>query len=91
MNPDKLVFLEESSINTGMTRLYGRGQNGDRVVDYTPDIRFERTTILSPVRANGDMVPLVFEGSLNGDIFKEYVSKCLASKVKKAILLSWII
>ena len=69
MNPDKLVFIDESSINTGMTRLYGRGQNSDRVFDYTPDVRFERTTILSSVRTNGDMVPLVFEGTLNGDIF----------------------
>jgi hypothetical protein len=69
MNPDNLVFIDESSINTGMTRLYGRGTGSERVIDYTPDVRFERTTILSSVRANGDMVPLVFEGSLNGDIF----------------------
>jgi len=53
MNPESLVFLDESSIHTGMTRLYGRGQSSDRVVDCTPDIRFEHTTILSSVRANG--------------------------------------
>ena len=83
MNPDSLVFLDESSINTGMTRLYGRSIGSDRVVDYTPDIRFERTTILSSVRANGDMVPLVFEGSLNGDIFREYIAKCLVPTLKE--------
>jgi transposase len=82
MNTDNLVFLDESSINTGMTRLYGRAQSDERVVDYTPDVRYERTTILSSVRANGDMVPLVFEGSLNGDIFKEYVAQCLAPTLK---------
>jgi transposase len=82
MKPDNLVFLDESSINTGMTRLYGRATGGDRVVDYTPDVRLERTTVLSSVRANGDMVPLVFEGSLNGDIFKEYVAQCLAPTLK---------
>ena len=76
------MFLDESGVNTGMTRLYGRGKGGDRVVDYTPDVRFERTTILSSVRANGDMVPFVFEGALNGDIFKEYVAKCLAPTLK---------
>ena len=54
MKLDSLVFLDESSINTGMTRLYGRSTGSDRVVDYTPDVRFERTTILSSVRANGD-------------------------------------
>ena len=82
MNPDHLVFVDESSINTGMTRLYGRSTGSHRVVDYTPDVRFERTTIVSSVRANGEMVPLVFDGSLNGDIFKEYVAKCLEPKLK---------
>jgi len=83
MNPDNLVFLDESSINTGMTILYGRGTGGERVVDHTPDVRFERTTILSSVRANGDIVPLIFEGSLNGDIFKEYVAQCLVATLKE--------
>ena len=83
MDADNLVFLDECSVNTGMTRLYGRGMSDERVVDYTPDVRFERTTLLSSVRLNGDMVPLVFEGSLNGDLFKEYISKCLAPTLHK--------
>jgi len=82
MDRDKLVFLDESSINTGMTRLYGRAPANKRVVDYTPDVRFERTTILSSVRANGDIVPLVFEGALNGELFKEYISNCLVPTLK---------
>jgi hypothetical protein len=77
MDIDKLVFLDESGINTGMTRLYGRSPSNERIIDYVPDVRFERTSILSSIRANGDMVPLVFEGSLNGELFKAYVTECL--------------
>jgi transposase len=77
MDTARLVFLDETGINTGMTRLYGRGTHGARVTDHVPDARFERTSILSSVRLNGDLVPLVFEGSLNGKLFKEYVSKIL--------------
>ena len=40
MDAGKLVFLDESGVNTGMTRLYGRGKAGARVVDYVPDVRF---------------------------------------------------
>ena len=83
MDIAKLVFLDESSINTGMTRLYGRGPSEERVVDYTPDVRFERTTIMSSIRLNGDKVPLVFEGSLNGEFFKEYIRQCLAPTLQK--------
>lgn len=79
---DNLILIDESSIDTGMTRLYGRGASNERVVDHTPDTRFERTTILSSIRANGDMVPLVFEGALNGELFKEYITQCLAPTLK---------
>ena len=48
-----------------------------------PDIRFERTSILSSIRANGDMVPLVFEGALNGELFKAYIAQCLAPTLHK--------
>ena len=83
MNINKLVFLDESGTNTGMTRLYGRAPSDERVVDYTPDVRFERTSILSSVRLNGDMVPLVYEGALNGDLFKAYVVQFLVPTLEK--------
>jgi transposase len=83
MDIDKLVFLDESGINTGMTRLYGRSTSKERIIDYVPDVRFERTTILSSIRINGDMVPLLFEGALNGDLFKAYISQCLAPNLHK--------
>lgn len=72
-----MIFLDESGINTGMTRLYGRAPSNERVVEYVPDVRFERTSILSSLRINGDMVPFVFEGALNGDLFKAYVCEFL--------------
>ena len=78
-----MVFIDESSVNTGMTRHYGRGLGGSRVVDYTPDVRSERTTILSSVRASGELVPCVFEGSLTGEIFKKYISEFLVPTLKE--------
>ena len=74
---DKLVFIDETGINTGMTRLYGRASSNRRVVDYTPDVRFARTTVLSSVRASAEMVPLIFECALDGEQFREYVVQCL--------------
>jgi transposase len=76
------VFLDESGINTGMTRIYGRSSSHQRVREAMPDTRFERTSILSSVRMDGTMVPLVFEGALNGDLFKAYVEHMLAPSLK---------
>jgi transposase len=83
MDTQKLVFIDETGINTGMTRLYGRGLKNERVIDYAPDVRFERTTGLSSVRASGELVPCVFDGSLNGDIFKKYITQFLVPTLKE--------
>jgi hypothetical protein len=48
-----------------MTRLYGRAITNERVNDYVPDVRFERTSILSTIRLNGEQSPIIFKGSLN--------------------------
>ena len=69
--------MDASDINTGLTRLYGRGEIGKRVVDYVPDIRYESLTILSSLRLDGTTEALVFEGALNGEMFIGYMENCL--------------
>ena len=78
MDVNKLVFLDECGVNTGMTRLYGRAFGGERVVEYVPDCRYETNTIFSSVRLSGDTTPIIFEGALNGNIFKTISEKVLA-------------
>ena len=46
-------------------------------------MRFHRQSILSSVRLSGEMVPFVFSGALNGDIFKEYIVQCLIPTLSK--------
>ena len=78
----KLIFLDESGVNTGMTRLYGRAVKNQRVTDAVPDVRFARTTVLSSMRMDGTIVPIVFEDALNGDLFKEYLRVFLVPTLK---------
>lgn len=77
MDVKRLVFLDEFSVNTGMTKLYGRAKAGDRVFDYVPDVRYESTTVLSSLRLNGETTLVTFDGALNGSIFKMYIEKVL--------------
>jgi hypothetical protein len=36
LDPAKLVFIDETSVNTNMVRLYGRAPCGVRLVDHVP-------------------------------------------------------
>ena len=78
-----VFWLDQSSINCGMTRLYGRGPSNERVNEYVPDIRFERTSIMGAMGVNGIIAPLTYKGTLNGEFFGTYVSECLAPAMKK--------
>ena len=41
LNVQNIYWLDESSVNCGMTRLYGRAFSHERVEDYVSDVRFE--------------------------------------------------
>jgi hypothetical protein len=49
LDPDKLVFVDETGTNTQMTRMRGRCQKGKRLVDYAPHGHWKTTTfVLTP-------------------------------------------
>lgn len=83
LDTDRLIFLDETGVNLGMTRLYARALKGKRIVDYVPDVRFQRLSILSAVRLDGTHIPMVFSGALDGDLFIKYVKDFLAPSLSK--------
>ena len=74
-----------------MTHLRGWGKKHARVVDYVPDARFERTSILATVRLSGVNAPVTFKGTLNGDIFALYVKYVLAPTLSAGVWFFWIV
>jgi len=83
MDGASLVFVDESGVNIGMTRLYGRALGEQRVIEYVPDVRYNRLSILSSIRLDGTMVPLTYEGTLNGALFVTYIRERLAPTLNK--------
>jgi transposase len=65
-----------------MTRLYGRSKGKARVNDHVPDVRFERTSIISTIRMNGDSAPMTYRGALNAEVFKAYIKNVLVPMLK---------
>ena len=79
---DRLVFLDECGINTLMARTCGRCPEGKRLVDSLPTARWETTTLLSAVRLEGVIAPLVLSGSIDGEHFASYVEQFLVRELK---------
>jgi transposase len=78
LDVSKLKFIDQSSVNCGMTRLYGRAPSNERVNDYVPDVRFERTSIIATLGVDGVTAPLMFKGTMNSEFFAGWVEHVLA-------------
>lgn len=67
-----------------MTRLYGWGLGGERVVDTTPGNHWHTTTMLSAIRIDGVIgeACAAFAGATNGEVFRFYVEQMLAPTLR---------
>ena len=91
MQAASLVFLDESGVNTNLTRRYGRAKGKERVKDSAPLNTLKTTTILSSVRIDGTTVAKFFAGSMNdATFFLITYSVTLFRRYMPEIWLSWI-
>lgn len=77
INPDHVVFIDETWAKTNMTRTYGRSQRGTRVIEGVPFGRWETTTFVGALRATCFTAPLTVDGPINGRIFLAWVQQHL--------------
>ena len=77
LDPDRLVFLDETWAKTNMTRPRGRSLAGTRLVAKVPHGHWKTTTFLAALRTSGLTAPLVIDGPVNGDLFLAYVQQQL--------------
>jgi transposase len=77
LDPERLVFLDETWAKTNMTRTRGRAPCGERLVAQAPHGHWKTTTFLAALRVSGLTAPLVVDGAINGEIFRGYVEQHL--------------
>jgi hypothetical protein len=83
LDPRKLVFIDETSVSTTITRLYGRAPQGERLVQKVLHGNWKTVTFTAALRHDRVTAPFVLEGAMNGETFKAYVEQFLAPTLKK--------
>lgn len=82
LNPDRLVFIDETWAKTNMTRPRGRAPRGQRVLAHVPHGHWKTTTFLAALRTTGLTAPLVVDGAINGELFLGWVRHHLVPTLK---------
>ena len=83
LDPDRIVFLDETWAKSNMTRTHGRSEKGERLVEKTPYGKWETTTFLGAIRTTGFVAPLCVEGAVNGRVFKAWVEQHLVRELRE--------
>jgi transposase len=83
LDPKRLVFIDETSVATNITRLYGRAPRGERLIQKVLHGNWKTTTFVAALRHSRVTAPFVLEGAMNGEMFRAYVEQILAPTLKR--------
>jgi transposase len=81
IKPKRLVFVDETGVNTSMTRSHAWAPRGERADGSVPT-SWSATTVIAAMSLDGVRAPLVFSGATDTTAFQEYVDQVLATELK---------
>jgi transposase len=82
LDPDRLVFIDETWASTNMARRHGRCRRGERLRVGVPHGHWKTTTFVRALTMRGFIAPWVLDGPINRDAFETYVAKVLTPELR---------
>ena len=82
IDPTRLVFIDETWVKTNMAPLRGWAPKGDRLPGAAPFGHWNTSTFIAALRHDRIDAPWVFDGPVNGDIFRTYVEQVLVPTLR---------
>jgi transposase len=77
IDPKRLVFIDETWTRTNMAPRRGWAKRGTRLIGKAPHGRWHTQTFLAALRHDRIEAPCVFDGPINGELFRAYVEHVL--------------
>ena len=82
LDPEHLVFIDETGASTKLARLRGRAKRGQRCRAAIPHGHWQTTTFTGALRQLGMTAPMVLDGPMNGEAFVAYIRQVLAPTLR---------
>jgi len=82
IEPERLVFVDETWTKTNMAPLRGWGPRGRRIKAKVPYGHWNTTTFLAALRLDRIEAPWLLEGPINGETFQVYVERVLVPTLR---------
>jgi len=82
LDPEQLVFVDESGSNISLTRLYGWAPHDHRATGSVPRNHGKNTTLVAALAPDGLHEPWMIEGAMNTEAFACYITEQLAPTLR---------
>lgn len=82
LDPADLIFVDETSTHTAMTRRRARAPRGERAVGRVPRNHGPNVTLLAALTLEGIGPALTISGSVTGNAFTAYAHRVLAPSLR---------
>jgi transposase len=82
LDPEQLVFVDESGTNISLTRLYGWAPHHRRASGSVPRNHGKNTTLVAALAPNGLHEPWLIEGAMDTESFTWYITEQLAPTLR---------
>ena len=89
LEPERLVFIDETWASTKMARTHGRSLRGERLRAAIPHAHWKTTTFVAGLRSTGMVAPMVLDGPINGAAFQAYIEQELVPELQPGERLLW--
>jgi transposase len=82
LEPERLIFIDETWASTNMARRHGRCRRGERLRVAIPHGHWKTTTFVAGLTTRGMTAPFVLDGPINAQAFETYVEKVLVPELR---------
>jgi transposase len=81
IDPENLVFLDETGVMIGLARTHARSQRGTRVYDLKPFYRGSKVTAIGAISISKIVALMTIDDSMDGKAFEVFIEKCLVPQL----------
>ena len=83
LDPQRLVFIDETWASTSMVRTHGRCRRGERLRVGVPHGHWKTTTFIAGLTTRGMIAPFVLDGPINRSAFETYVERVVVPELRQ--------
>jgi transposase len=82
LDPERLIFIDESGLSTKMARLRGWARRGERCRAAVPHGHWNTTTFVGGLGISGLCAPMLLDGPMDGEAFLAWCGQMLAPTLR---------